>query len=264
MAVDATRYRENVERSGLSKTHRQLISWIAPGSRVLELGCASGYIGRILMEEKGCQVTGVEFDPQAAEEARAAGLTVIQGSLEDPVFRASIVGQFDFVTASDVLEHLRDPAPVLNEFKRWLAPGGQAIISVPNIATWEIRSQLFFRGDFEYKETGIMDRTHVHFFTWDTMHKLVREQDWTILDTTVEKWDVPVAYGIFISAPRDCRKFLERLGSGWGARALNAMFHGLFSALERRGTKIVEGIAKKWPNLCAWNMALLLRPPQNP
>lgn len=261
MAVDATRYRENVEQSGLSKTHRQVISWITPGSRVLELGCASGYLGRILMQEKGCRVTGVELDPRAAAEARAAGLTVIEGSLEDPEFRASIVGKFDFVTASDVLEHLRDPAVVLNDFKQWLAPNGHAIISVPNVATWEIRRQLFFRGDFEYQETGIMDRTHVHFFTWDTMHKLVREQEWTILDTTVEKWDVPVAYGVFISAPRDVRKFLERLGPSWGGRAMRAMFHGTASGLERSGTQIVEGIAKKWPNLCAWNMALLLRPP---
>jgi methionine biosynthesis protein MetW len=261
MASDATRYRENVEQAGLSKTHRQVISWIAPGSRVLELGCASGYIGRILMQEKGCKVTGVEFDPRAATEARAAGLTVIEGSLEDPEFRASIVGKFDFVTASDVLEHLRDPAPVLNDFKRWLAPDGHAIISVPNVATWEIRSQLFFRGDFEYKETGIMDRTHVHFFTWDTLHQLVSAQEWTILGTAVEKWDVPVAYGVFISAPRDVRKFLERLGPGWGGRAMRAMFHGAASGLERGGTKVVEGIAKKWPNLCAWNVALLLRPP---
>jgi methionine biosynthesis protein MetW len=261
MAIDATRYRENVEQVGLSKTHRKVISWITPGSRVLELGCASGYIGGILMREKGCQVTGVEFDPRAAAEARAQGLTVIEGSLEDPEFRASIVGGYDFVTASDVLEHLREPAPVLNHIKHWLAPKGQAIISVPNVATWEIRSQLFFRGDFEYKETGIMDRTHVHFFTWDTLHKLVQEQGWTILDNAVEKWDVPVAYGVFISAPRDVRKFLERLGPGWGGKTMRFMFHGAASGLERGGTKVVEGIAKKWPNLCAWNVALLLRPP---
>jgi methionine biosynthesis protein MetW len=237
MAVDATRYRENVEQRGLSRTHRQVISWITPGARVLELGCSSGYIGRLLIDEKGCQVTGVEVDAAAAAEARTQGLTVLEGSLEDPAFRQAITDRFDFVVAADVLEHLRDPAVVLDGFKRWLAPGGLAIIAVPNIATWEIRQQLFFRGDFEYQEMGILDRTHLHFFTWITLHKLVAQQQWSVLDTMVERWDVPLVSGLL------------------------ALFHGLGVGLERRGAQWVESLAKKWPNLCASHIALLLRPP---
>lgn len=263
MAVDATRYRENVEQLGLSRSHKQVIAWITPGSRVLELGCASGYIGRILMQEKNCQVTGVEFDPKAAAEARNQGLAVIEGSLEDAAFRDSITGQFDFVMATDVLEHLRDPAPVLNDFKRWLVPDGQAIISVPNVATWEIRRQLFFRGDFEYQDLGILDRTHVHFFTWDTLHKLLAKQQWAIQQTMTEKWDLPILYGLLITVPRKVRRLFERVRRwGWLGNILGAPFHFVASAFERMGNKIVEGLGKLWPNLSAWNMTMLLRPPK--
>src|SRR5258706_2406171 len=110
MAEDATRYRESIETHGLSRTHRQVISWVAPASTVLELGCASGYIGRILIRDKECRVTGVEFDGRAAAEARADGLSVVLGSLEDDDVRHSITGRFDFVLSCDVLEHLREPA----------------------------------------------------------------------------------------------------------------------------------------------------------
>jgi methionine biosynthesis protein MetW len=263
MAQDATRYRESIETHGLSRTHRQVISWVTPGSNVLELGCASGYIGRILIDEKGCRVTGVEFDQGAAAEARQRGLTVIEGSLEDPHFRSSVDGQFDFVIASDVLEHLREPASALNEFKRWLAPGGLAIISVPNIASWSMRQQLFFRGDFEYQETGVLDRTHVHFFTWITLHKLLDEQGWSVEETMVEKWELPAGGDALASVPKDIRVYLERLGTsrGWAARAVHGAFYGLSTGLERGGTRVAESLAKKWPNLCASHMAMLLRPP---
>src|ERR1043165_3400846 len=101
---DGIRYGEAVERQGLSETHLHVVSWVTPGSRVLELGCATGYVGKLLID-KGCSVTGAEFDADAAREARANGLTVVEGSLEDPQFRASIRDRFDFVMATDVLEH---------------------------------------------------------------------------------------------------------------------------------------------------------------
>src|SRR4051812_39989270 len=97
MASDATRYREAIETFGLSETHRKVIAWVPPGSSVLEVGCASGYIGKVLIDTKGCRVTGIEVDPNAAREARGNGLTVIEGSLEDPQFRASLNERFDFV-----------------------------------------------------------------------------------------------------------------------------------------------------------------------
>lgn len=163
MTDGAERYGKVVADHGLSPTHLQVIDWVPRGSRVLELGCATGYIGRILMREKGCRVTGVEVDLAAAEVARANGLEVHTGSLEDEAFRTSLGTGYDIVIAADVLEHLANPAPVLEHFKRWLTPASasagnlapRGIVAVPNLATWSIRAQLFFRGDFEYQDTGI-------------------------------------------------------------------------------------------------------------
>jgi len=261
MASDATRYREAIETFGLSETHRQVIAWVTPGSSVLEAGCASGYVGKVLVETKGCRVTGIELDPHAAREARENGLTVIEGSLEDPQFRASVNEQFDFVLATDVLEHLRDPAVVLDDFKRWLCPQGRAIIAVPNVATWQIRSQLFFRGDFEYQETGILDRTHLHFFTWHTLHKLVESQGWTVVDT-MQEWALPLGTDLLLEAPKDVRVFLaKRADSGAAGRLVNAALGGWAARLEKVGQTMANKICHRWPNACAAHIALMLESP---
>jgi methionine biosynthesis protein MetW len=260
MAHDAIRYREIVESLGFSPTHNQVMAWVPPGSRVLELGCASGYVGRILIETKGCRVTGIELDPKAAQEARDNGLEVIEGSLEETSFRASLEERFDIVLATDVLEHLRNPAPVLDDFKRWLAPEGRAIVAVPNIATWPIREQLFFHGNFEYQDSGILDRTHLHFFTWDTLHKLVREQRWSVLDT-MNEWYLPWGRDLF-DLPKDARARLEKLAAeGTAGRLANASLGTLFERLDGMARALENKIYNRWPNVCAWHIALLLAPP---
>ena len=262
MASDATRYREAIETFGLSETHRKVIAWVSPGSSVLEVGCASGYVGKILIETKGCRVTGIEVDPHAAREARGNGLTVVEGSLEDPQFRASVNERFDFVLATDVLEHMRDPAVVLDDFKRWLSPQGRAIIAVPNVATWQIRNQLFFRGDFEYQETGILDRTHLHFFTWNTLHKLVESQGWTVADT-MEEWALPFGMGLLRDAPKDVRAFLtQACGMGAAGRLANTALGGWAAHLENAGQTLADKICHRWPNACAAHIALMLALPK--
>jgi len=262
MSHDATRYGEAVERCGLSETHLKVISWVAPGSRVLEVGCATGYVGKILVETKGCQVTGLELDPGAAEAARQNGLTVIEGSLEDARFRASISDRFDFVLATDVLEHLRDPAAVLEDFKRWLGPRGRAIIAVPNVATWQIRNQLFFRGDFEYQETGILDRTHLHFFTWYTLHRLVTSQGWSIVDS-MHEWSLPFGKDLLLETPRDARVYLENMASsGPLGRVASAALGPGAARVEKLGQRLAEGIFRRWPNACASHIALVLEMPE--
>ncbi len=256
MATDATRYAREYETIGASNTHKQVLQWVTRGARVLEVGCSSGYVGRSLIRENGCHVTGVEVDANAAKEARANGLEVIEGSLEDAAFRASLPGGFDFVVATDVLEHLREPAAVLADFPRWLAPSGQAIIAVPNIANWDMRRRLFFDGDFEYQETGILDRTHVHFFTWDTLHALVERQGWTVMSTQVEEWELPIGRDLFVIAPRTIRRWVER----FGAREGDAV-HRVATGIQERGSAIAEHLYRRWPNLTAKHISLLLRPP---
>lgn len=264
MTDGAERYGKVVAEHGLSPTHLQVIDWVPRGSRVLELGCATGYIGRILMREKGCRVTGVEVDLAAAEVARANGLEVHTGSLEDEAFRTSLGTGYDIVIAADVLEHLANPAPVLEHFKRWLTPASaspgnlapRGIVAVPNLATWSIRAQLFFRGDFEYQDTGILDRTHLHHFTWETFHKLVASQNWSIEDTMVDGWEVPGAHTLLFELPLSIMRRTRPTPTA-GDRVAQYVASCAF----KLGKLLSRPLVAHFPNLAAPHVALLLRPP---
>lgn len=256
---DATRYQEAVERSGLSPTHHQVIDWVPRGARVLELGCASGYIGRILRDQKNCTVVGVEVDPAAAAQARAGGMTVHVGSLEDAAFRESIQGPYDVVVAADVLEHLADPGPTLDHMKRWLAPGGTAIVAVPNIATWSMRVKLL-RGLWEYEETGILDRTHVHFFTWHTLHRFVREHGFRIEATMADGWEIPGLQTLLVDLPRNALNRLDGFARIENATRREAQKYAFIfiEQFYRLGEAIGTALHRRYPNVSAPHVALLL------
>lgn len=262
MGTDATRYGEEVEQFGLSPTHKQVIQWVPRGARVLELGCAGGYIGRILIEDKHCTVTGVDNDRAAADQAARKGLSMRVGSLEDEAFRNSIEGPFDVVIAADVLEHLADPAPVLAHFVRWLGPNGQAIIAVPNIATWSMRARLFFWGDFEYQETGILDRTHLHFFTWHTLHRLVESQGWKIEATMVDGWEIPGAHTLLFEIPHQIMLRTHRFPDEptLARRFARKQAYRAAERVYRVGRRIGQRLVRIMPNLAAPHVALLMRP----
>jgi 2-polyprenyl-3-methyl-5-hydroxy-6-metoxy-1,4-benzoquinol methylase len=142
---------------------------VADGARVLDVGCATGYLAAELAR-RGCTVVGVEFDPVAAQQARAFCREVVVGDLESEAVRADVqravadAGGVDTVICADVLEHLRDPWAVLAWLRTLLDPGGRAIVSVPNIAHWTARRALL-RGRFDYADFGLLDRTHLRFFT---------------------------------------------------------------------------------------------------
>jgi len=254
MASDATRYGDSVQRYGLSKTHRQTIEWVSEGAHVLEVGCSTGYLGHALIEQKNCRVTGIEVDPAAAAVARANGIDVIEGSVEAKVFRESITGSYDFILANDVLEHLRDPAAVLEHFHEWLSPGGRVIVSVPNIANWEIRRNLFFGGDFDYQETGILDRTHLRFFTWNTFHDLLTLQGWSVLDEMIDCWHLPVIRRLLVGVPSK----MERLAAGRGAAT--DLPRRLVRQWINWGLGVEESITWLAPNLWASQFAVLIAP----
>lgn len=253
MLRDARRYRELIEERGLSTMHRQALAWVPEGSRVLELGCAAGSLGEILIATKGCGVTGVEVEPVAADEARARGLHVLVGSLDNPAFREAIEGRFDVVMATDVLEHLERPADTLEHMKRWVTPAGRAIVAVPNIATWSMRAQLL-RGDFDYQETGILDRTHLRFFTWDTFHELVARLGWRVVDRVVDAWEVPGLQNLLWEWPLAWR---ERIGPNRSGAGL-LLFRSL-GRLLRTHQAVGRTMGRAWPNLCAKHIGLLLR-----
>lgn len=148
--------------------------------RILDVGCAAGYLGKIL-REKGHYVAGIEADAAAAKKARAYYDVFHLADLE--TFAFPYRGEFDYILFADILEHLRDPAAVLRRSLPSLKKTGKIIISVPNVANWIIRLSLLF-GNFDSADRGILDRTHLHFFTLRTLKQMMSEVSCHVLDVT--------------------------------------------------------------------------------
>jgi 2-polyprenyl-3-methyl-5-hydroxy-6-metoxy-1,4-benzoquinol methylase len=172
------RYGALVERSGLGAAPQFMIEEVPDGARVLDIGCASGYVAERL-KRRGCRVVGFERDPDSASVARAHCESVIVGDIESEEDRAHLEGRFDIVLLGDVLEHLVDPLDALRYVRTLLSDSGRAIASIPNVAAWPVRLALL-RGSFEYTDVGLMDRTHVRWFTRASAHRLVRDAGFEI------------------------------------------------------------------------------------
>jgi SAM-dependent methyltransferase len=146
-------------------------------ARILDAGTASGYLGRI-WKTKGHYVAGIEYDAVTAEKARGYYDAFQVADIE--TFTFPYRREFDYIVFADVLEHLRDPAAVLRRCIPALKDSGKIIISLPNIANWIIRAGLLF-GRFDYMDRGILDRTHLRFFTLRTLRQLMDEVSCDIL-----------------------------------------------------------------------------------
>lgn len=132
--------------------------------RVLEVGCGTGSTLAWLKDSGRCSVAvGIEYVPEAAEVARAKVDEVFCGNAETIDLGER---RFDLVLLLDVLEHLVDPWAFLTRLQeRHLAPEALVIASIPNIRNYRILKALVFKGEFKYRESGILDRTHLRFFT---------------------------------------------------------------------------------------------------
>ena len=151
----------------------RLCSLVPAGARVLDVGCGTGSVSRLVAERSKGDFLGIEPNPERAETARQRGLKVLNGYLTPEVFQEH--GKFDVVMFADVLEHLPDPAAIIRIAKAGLNPGGCIIASVPNIAHWTVRFGLFF-GRFRYEPTGIMDATHLRWFTRRTLKDFIASE----------------------------------------------------------------------------------------
>ena len=172
------RYQRNYRRYG---THELLIGLIPSASAVLDVGCASGYLGSALAK-RGCRVWGVDVDVAALERLPSCYEDASLVDLDEFTVLPWPEQLFDVVLAADVLEHVRDPKRALRILTRYVAPGGRVIISLPNVAHASVRFPLLF-GRFTYRDTGILDATHFHLYTFATARTLVESCGLRIDDT---------------------------------------------------------------------------------
>ena len=188
-----------------------IVDRVPRGSRVLDLGCSVGQLARHLVD-RGCTVVGVELDGDAAERARQWCAEVHPGDL-DLVHLPDVLGddRFDVIVAADVLEHLRDPGRLLREARSLLRPGGTLVTTVPNIAHGSVRLALL-SGRFDYADLGIMDRTHLRFFTRATLGELFRISGYDVV--SIEPLELPVELGVPYEAkalPRGVEKAVKKM-----------------------------------------------------
>src|SRR5829696_4733848 len=150
-------------------THSKIVSLVPPATRVLEFGCATGYMSQVLKERLGCTVVGIEIDRDAASLAERHTERVIVGDAEKIDYAAELAGEaFDVVMFADVLEHLKEPADVLRRVRPFIAENGVVIASIPNIAHGSVRLALL-AGEFRYRDWGLLDDTHLRFFTRESI-----------------------------------------------------------------------------------------------
>ncbi len=175
-------YDLTVDPDAENNTHAFALQMIGHNKSVLEVGCATGYFTKVLAE-RGCTVVGMELDPKAAKLAEPFAERIVIGNANDrDVWEAVDDQTFDVVTFGDVLEHLSDPLAVLRIAKRKLKPSGFIVTSLPNVAHGDVRLALL-HGSFHYRETGLLDRTHVRFFTLETIRELLKEAGLVVVDT---------------------------------------------------------------------------------
>lgn len=150
-----------------------LTAFLPPGPcRILEIGCGTGQTGAALKRERGpgTFVAGVELYPDAAATAEKVLDRVFAGDVEKIPLPFE-EGSFDAVIYGDVLEHLIDPWGLVQKHARLLKPGGMALASIPNIAHYRI-VRMLRRKEWQYTKSGIMDITHLRFFTIRSIREL--------------------------------------------------------------------------------------------
>ncbi|MCB0309894.1 MAG: class I SAM-dependent methyltransferase [Bdellovibrionales bacterium] len=138
-------------------------------ARVLDVGSGSGVIGRFLRERGVEQICAVEIDEQTVKQTSHLYKQISENIDNYPD------QNFDVICVLDVFEHLTNPDAFLIEVVNKLKPGGSLLISVPNVAHWSVRFSLLF-GFFNYTERGILDRTHLRFFTWKTLGSFLSKE----------------------------------------------------------------------------------------
>jgi 2-polyprenyl-3-methyl-5-hydroxy-6-metoxy-1,4-benzoquinol methylase len=174
----------------LSQSHLKIISLVGFSKDVLELGCSTGYITERFQKNR-CNIDVVEIDKNDADKAKKYARKVYIGSVEDKNLIRHINKKYDFIIAADILEHLKNPEVTLDLVKSKLKKDGSLIISIPNIACWKIRKDLFFRGIFDYQDFGILDKTHLKFFTYFTIQKFLKENKFIINNLFITEVSYP-------------------------------------------------------------------------
>jgi O-antigen biosynthesis protein len=175
----ASKYEARIDLENTNTSHALIVEFVGRGKRVLDVGCAAGELARVLVE-RGCAVTGIEIDPEAAHQAQEHCERVVVGDVEE-LDLSELLGDeaFDVIVFGDTLEHLKDPLRTLDRLKPFLRSEGYVVASIPNVAHGSVRLALI-QGKFRYSPLGLLDNTHLRFFTRASVEQLFEDAGFLI------------------------------------------------------------------------------------
>jgi len=167
--------RGTVPEGYFSNERPEMLEFVPEGvGRILDVGCGEGGFSAMVRKVRGVEVWGVERDAGAARRAARRLDRVIRGDF-DRVLRRLPKRGFGAVVFNDVLEHMSDPASALAQARGLLAPGGVVVASLPNVLHVSVLKSLLWDRDWRYAPYGILDRTHLRFFTRRSIRRLFEE-----------------------------------------------------------------------------------------
>jgi len=195
------------------EAHMQVFKLINEGEKVLDIGCATGYFAEKLNEKK-CKVVGIEMEPSAAKLAERFCQKVFIGDAMKISSFSIQKNYFDVILMLDVLEHFKDPEAILLSVKNYLKREGRLIISTPNVAHISVRVKIM-AGKFDYQESGILDKSHLHFFTKKNLIKIIKEAGLGIseINYSADFGQIPVFGRILRRIPKKIQYRLTKLFS---------------------------------------------------
>lgn len=167
----------------------EMLPFVPPDvSRILDVGCATGAFVELLGADRpALESWGIESDPTAVRVARPRMTSLVVGHFPD-VNDQLPAGSFDCVFFNDVLEHMIDPGLALAATPALLSAGGRVVASIPNVRHVSVLAQLVVRGEFRYTDTGILDKTHLRFFTRRSILRLFGESGWHVEQISGINW----------------------------------------------------------------------------
>lgn len=160
--------------------------------KILDIGCGAGVLGMELKNRQKCYVAGIEYVPEVADKAETVLDRVYKGDAVKIIAEIP-KNSFDTVIMADFLEHVADSEKMISDVKRILMPGGTLVLSIPNVRHWSVIKDLL-EGRWEYRDAGILDKTHLRFFTWQSIMPLLNSAGYDINScsgTYLKGCDVP-------------------------------------------------------------------------
>jgi methionine biosynthesis protein MetW len=189
-----TTYELSLDLTNPASTHTIQVGMVDNGTLVLDVGCHTGVLGEALVRHKATTVIGIDSDNEAVEIAKTRINNAFHANIEVPgwsdVLTQNGYKDFDTIIFGDVLEHTMYPDVILKEATSLLKQRGNIIVSIPNVAYWRVRMGLLL-GNWDYTDVGILDKTHVKFYTKKTSRQLLERSGFAVLKEEVAGYSLP-------------------------------------------------------------------------